>query len=50
MLIGAAMQAGVPIRLDTPVYETMLGSVPPDLEFPAHLRAVLGKKRGPNTV
>src|ERR1041385_9415528 len=24
-LIGAAMQAGVPLRLDTPVYETMLG-------------------------
>jgi CubicO group peptidase (beta-lactamase class C family) len=32
VLIGAAMQAGVPIRLDTPVYETMLGSVPPDLD------------------
>ena len=32
MLIGAAMQAGVPIRLDTPVYQTMLGSVPPDLD------------------
>lgn len=32
MLIGAAMQAGVPIRLDTPVYRTMLGSVPPDLD------------------
>ena len=31
-LIGAAMQAGVPIRLDTPVYQTMLGSVPPDLD------------------
>lgn len=26
--IGAAMQAGVPIRLDSPVYQTMLGSVP----------------------
>ena len=26
VLIGAAMQAGVPIRLDTPVYQTMLGS------------------------
>ena len=32
VLIGAAMQAGVPIRLDTPVYETMLGSVPVDLD------------------
>jgi CubicO group peptidase (beta-lactamase class C family) len=32
VLIGAAMQAGVPIRLDTPVYETMLGSVPADLD------------------
>jgi CubicO group peptidase (beta-lactamase class C family) len=32
VLIGAAMQAGVPIRLDTPVYETMLGSVPSDLD------------------
>jgi CubicO group peptidase (beta-lactamase class C family) len=32
VLIGAAMQAGVPIRLDTPVYETMLGSVPPGLD------------------
>jgi CubicO group peptidase (beta-lactamase class C family) len=32
VLIGAAMQAGIPIRLDTPVYETMLGSVPPDLD------------------
>lgn len=32
VLIGAAMQAGVPIRLDTPVYETMLGAVPPDLD------------------
>ena len=31
-LIGAAMQAGVPIRLDTPVYQTMLGSVPPKLD------------------
>ena len=31
-LIGAAMQAGVPIRLDTPVYQTMLGSVPADLD------------------
>jgi CubicO group peptidase (beta-lactamase class C family) len=32
VLIGAAMQAGVPIRLDTPVYETMLGSVSVDLD------------------
>lgn len=32
VLIGAAMQAGVPIRLDTPVYETMMGSVPSDLD------------------
>lgn len=31
-LIGAAMQSGVPIRLDTPVYQTMLGSVPADLD------------------
>ena len=32
MLIGAAMQSGVPIRLDTPVYQTFLGSVPADLD------------------
>jgi CubicO group peptidase (beta-lactamase class C family) len=33
VLIGAAMQAGVPIRLDTKVYETMLGDdVPADLD------------------
>ena len=32
VLIGAAMQSGVPIRLDTPVYQTMLGSVPADLD------------------
>ncbi|HEU0310562.1 MAG TPA: serine hydrolase domain-containing protein [Sphingomicrobium sp.] len=32
VLIGAAMQAGVPIRLDTPVYQTMLGRVPADLD------------------
>jgi CubicO group peptidase (beta-lactamase class C family) len=32
VLIGAAMQAGVPIRLDTPVYTTMLGSVPASLD------------------
>lgn len=32
MLIGAAMQSGVPIRLDTPVYRTFLGAVPADLD------------------
>ena len=32
VLIGAAMQSGVPIGLDTPVYETMLGSLPADLD------------------
>jgi CubicO group peptidase (beta-lactamase class C family) len=32
VLIGAAMQSGVPIRLDTPLYETMLGAVPADLD------------------
>ena len=32
VLIGAAMQAGVPIRLDAPVYATMLGQVPADLD------------------
>jgi CubicO group peptidase (beta-lactamase class C family) len=32
VLIGAAMQAGVPIRLDTPVYQTMLGQIPADLD------------------
>ena len=32
MLIGAAMQSGVPIKLDTPLYHTMLGSVPADLD------------------
>jgi CubicO group peptidase (beta-lactamase class C family) len=32
VLIGAAMQAGVPIRLDSPVYGTLLGAVPPDLD------------------
>ncbi|HEX6661371.1 MAG TPA: serine hydrolase domain-containing protein [Sphingomicrobium sp.] len=31
-LIGAAMQSGVRIRLDTPVYQTMLGKVPSDLD------------------
>jgi CubicO group peptidase (beta-lactamase class C family) len=32
VLIGAAMEAGVPIRMNTPVYATMLGSVPSDLD------------------
>ncbi|HEU5482114.1 MAG TPA: serine hydrolase domain-containing protein [Sphingomicrobium sp.] len=32
VLIGAAMQAGVPIRLNTPVYQTMLASLPADLD------------------
>ena len=32
VLIGAAMQARVPIRLDTPVYQTMLGTVPVGLD------------------
>ncbi len=32
VLLGAAMQAGVPLRLDTPVYRTMLDSLPPDLD------------------
>jgi CubicO group peptidase (beta-lactamase class C family) len=31
-LIGAAMEAGVPIRLGTPVYKIMLGSVPANLD------------------
>jgi CubicO group peptidase (beta-lactamase class C family) len=31
-LIGAAMRAGIPLRLDTPVYQTMLGAVPADLD------------------
>jgi CubicO group peptidase (beta-lactamase class C family) len=31
-LIGAAMQSGVPIKLTTPVYATMLGRDPPDLD------------------
>ncbi len=31
-LIGAAMHAGVALRLDTPVYRTMLGSVPAQLD------------------
>ena len=32
VLIGAAMQSGVPIALDTPVYRTMLGEVPAGLD------------------
>jgi len=32
VLIGAAMQAGIPLRLDSPVYQTMLGTVPADLD------------------
>jgi CubicO group peptidase (beta-lactamase class C family) len=32
VLIGAAMQAGLPISPGTPVYQTMLGSVPRDLD------------------
>jgi CubicO group peptidase (beta-lactamase class C family) len=31
-LIGAAMLSGIPIKLDTPVYATMLGSLPADLD------------------
>jgi CubicO group peptidase (beta-lactamase class C family) len=31
-MIGAAMQAGVPISEETPVYSTMLGSLPADLD------------------
>ena len=32
VLLGAAMRAGVPIRLNTPVYATMLDSLPRDLD------------------
>jgi len=32
VLIGAAMQTGVPLRIDTPVYQTMLGTVPANLD------------------
>ncbi|HEU4499808.1 MAG TPA: serine hydrolase domain-containing protein [Sphingomicrobium sp.] len=32
VLIGAAMQSGVPIRLDTPVYQTLQGQLPADLD------------------
>ncbi|MEO5902536.1 MAG: serine hydrolase domain-containing protein [Gemmatimonadaceae bacterium] len=33
VLIGAAIQSGVPIKPSTPVYQTMLGSVPADLDL-----------------
>jgi CubicO group peptidase (beta-lactamase class C family) len=32
ILIGAAMLSGIPIKLDTPVYATMLESLPADLD------------------
>jgi CubicO group peptidase (beta-lactamase class C family) len=32
VLLGAAMQAGVPIRLNTPVYRTMMDSLPQNLD------------------
>ncbi|MBA3342174.1 MAG: serine hydrolase [Gemmatimonadaceae bacterium] len=32
VLLGAAIHAGVRIRTTTPVYQTMLGSLPPDLD------------------
>jgi CubicO group peptidase (beta-lactamase class C family) len=32
VLIGAAMQSGVPLRLDTPLYQAMLGSLPAGLD------------------
>lgn len=32
LLIGAATHAGIPVRLDAPVYATMLGTVPVDLD------------------
>jgi len=32
VLLGAAMKDGVPIKLSTPVYQTMLGTVPADLD------------------
>lgn len=32
ILIGAAMHSGIPIRATTPVYQTMLGSLPVDLD------------------
>src|SRR5215469_327667 len=31
-LIGAAMQSGIPIKLNTPVYETMLGNIPREID------------------
>jgi len=32
VLVGAAMQAGIPISESTPVYETMLGRLPADID------------------
>jgi CubicO group peptidase (beta-lactamase class C family) len=32
VLLGAAIEAGVPLRLSAPVYRTMLASPPPDLD------------------
>jgi CubicO group peptidase (beta-lactamase class C family) len=32
VLVGAAMQAGIPIAESTPVYETMLGKLPADID------------------
>ncbi|HJP59061.1 MAG TPA: serine hydrolase domain-containing protein, partial [Gemmatimonadaceae bacterium] len=32
VLLGAAMHAGLPIRLNAPVYQTMLGTLPADLD------------------
>jgi CubicO group peptidase (beta-lactamase class C family) len=32
VLLGAAVEAGAPLRLGTPVYRTMLASLPPDLD------------------
>ena len=55
VLIGAAIQAGVPISPSTPVYQTMLGSIPSDLDQRkramtlAHLMSMTaGYNCGPN--
>lgn len=32
MLVGAAIQAGIPVSVDTPVYATMLGTLPADID------------------
>ena len=32
VLVGAAMQAGIPVTESTPVYETMLGKLPADID------------------